>query len=142
MEQALKTLKRKIAENTLMSSDLFSFTERLKESMRQGTPIVRNVSSTNINLLEIYAFSLRKMEMTQEDKGSELRAGDWRDSIDDLSQLRYFIDELQRSELVKNVAWNVHANVLYDIPNPAAYKRYIYWKIKSVLDNMELFGQL
>ncbi|HIH75453.1 MAG TPA: hypothetical protein HA306_10010 [Methanosarcina sp.] len=142
MKQTLETLKGKIAENTLTSEDLFVFTERLKESMRQGTPIVRNVSSINISTLEVYAFALRKMEMTLEDRGSELRAGDWRDSIDDLSQLRYFIDELERSELVKSVAWNVHANVIYDIPNPAAYKRYVYWKIKSVLDNMELFEQL
>ncbi|AKB79999.1 hypothetical protein MSHOH_3516 [Methanosarcina horonobensis HB-1 = JCM 15518] len=142
MKQTLETLKGKIAENTLTSEDIFSFTERLKESMREGNPIVRNVSSTNISLLEVYAFALRKMEMTQEDRGSELRAGDWRDSIDDLSQLRYFIDELERSELVKSVAWNVHANVIYDIPDPAAYKRYVYWKIKSVLDNMELFEQL
>lgn len=138
MKQTLETLKQKIDENTLTSDDLFAFTDRLKESMRQGAPIVRNVSPANINLLEVYSFALRKMEMTEEDKGSELRAGDWRESIDDFSELKLFVDELQRSELVKRVAWNVHANVLYDIPDPAAYKRYVYWKIKSVLENMEL----
>ncbi|AKB27349.1 hypothetical protein MSSAC_0656 [Methanosarcina siciliae C2J] len=138
MKQTLETLKGKIAENTLKSGDIFAFTDKLKESMRKGTPIVRNVSPANIDLLKVYAFALRKMEMTEEDQASELRAGDWRDSIDDFSQLKYFIDEMQESELVKNVAWNVHANVIYDIPNPDAYKRYVYWKIKSVLDNMEL----
>ena len=142
MKQTLETLKEKITENTLVSNDIFAFTDRLKESMREGAPIVRNVSPANIDLLEIYAFALRKMEMTEEDKGSELRAGDWRESIDDFSQLKYFVDELQQSELVNRVAWNVHANVLYDIPDPSAYKKYVYWKIKSVLDNMQLFEQL
>ena len=142
MKQTLETLKGKIAEDTLTSDDIFAFTERLKESMREGAPIVRNVSPANITLLEIYAFALRKMEMTEEDKGSELRAGDWRDSIDDFSQLKYFVDELQQSELINHVAWNVHANVIYDIPDPSAYKRYVYWKMKLVLDNMQLFEQL
>lgn len=142
MKQTLETLKGKIAENTLTSEDLFAFTERLRDSMREGTPIVINISPANIDMLEIYAFALRKMEMTDENKASELRAGDWRDVTSDLSKLRLFVDELERSELVKNVAWNVHANVIYDIPDRGAYKRYIYWKINSVLDNMELFEKL
>lgn len=138
MKQTLETLKGKIAENTLTSDDLFAFTGRLKESMREGAPIVRNVSPANIDLLEIYAFALQKMEMANADRDSGLRAADWRESINDFSKLKAFVDKLQESELIKSVSWNVGGMAIYDIPDSSAYKRYVYWNVKSVLDNMEL----
>ncbi|AKB17334.1 MULTISPECIES: hypothetical protein [unclassified Methanosarcina] len=137
MKQILETLKGKIAENTLTSDDVFAFTERLKESMREGAPIVKNVLPANIDMLEIYAFALQKMEMANAGD-SGLRAADWRESIDDFSKLKEFVDKLQESELIKNVAWNVGGMAIYDIPDPSGYKRYVYWNIKAVLDNMGL----
>ncbi|MDD3042827.1 MAG: hypothetical protein PHV51_02740 [Methanosarcinaceae archaeon] len=141
MEQ-IKDLLEKIVDNKLVSAEIFSFTDRLRESMRQGTPIVKNASTTNIELLETYAFALQKMEMTEEDRDSQLRAADWREHIEDFSKLKIFVDELQRSELVSNVSWNVGGMAIYDIPNPASYRNYVYWKIQSVLNNMLLFEQL
>ncbi len=142
MKQTLETLKEKIVENTLTSDDLFVFTGRLKESMREGAPIVRNVSPSKIDLLEIYAFALQKMEMANADRDSGLRAADWRESIDDFSKLKEFVDKLQESELIKSVSWNVGGMAIYDIPDPSAYKRYVYWNIQAVLDNMLLFEKL
>jgi len=142
MKETLETLKGKIAENTLTSEDIFAFTDKLRESMREGTPIVRNVSPANIDLLEIYAFALRKMEMAETDSDSGLRAADWRESIDDFSKLKGFVDKLQESELIKHVSWNVGGMAIYDITDPEAYKTYVYWNIQAVLDNMQLFEQL
>ncbi|AKB73662.1 hypothetical protein MSLAZ_0401 [Methanosarcina lacustris Z-7289] len=142
MKQTLETLKEKIVENTLTSDNLFVFTGRLKESLREGAPIVRNVSPSKIDLLEIYAFALQKMEMANADRDSGLRAADWRESIDDFSKLKEFVDKLQESELIKSVSWNVGGMAIYDIPDPSAYKRYVYWNIQAVLDNMILFEKL
>ena len=58
MKETLETLKGKIAENTLTSEDIFAFTDKLRESMREGTPIVRNVSpvitSYSIHYTKLY----------------------------------------------------------------------------------------
>jgi len=142
MKQTLETLKGKIAEKTLTSDDIFAFTERLKESMREGAPIVRNVSPANIDLLEIYAFALQKLEMANADRDSGLRAADWRESIDDFSKLKAFVDKLQESELIKSVSWNVGGMAIYDIADNEAYRTYVYWNIQAVLDNMILFEKL
>ncbi len=142
MEQQIKDLKEKLANKTLKSAELFAFIGRLKDSMREGTPIVRNISHTNIEMLETYSFALQKYEMTTEDKDSQLRAADWRESIDDFSKLKEFIDELQKSELVSNVAWNVGGMAIYDIPKPEAYRDFVYWNINNVLDNIDLFDQV
>ncbi|AKB26185.1 hypothetical protein MSMTP_2716 [Methanosarcina sp. MTP4] len=142
MEEQMKALKEKLADDTLKSAELFAFIDRLKASMREGTPIVRNISHINIELLETYSFALQKYEMTTEDKDSELRAADWRERIDDFSKLKEFVDELQKSELIINVAWNVGGMAIYDIPKPKAYKDFVYWNIKNVLDNIDLFDQV
>ncbi|MDD2439623.1 MAG: hypothetical protein PHD41_05360 [Methanosarcinaceae archaeon] len=140
--QEIKALLEKIVDNKLIAAEIFNFTDRLRESMRKGTPIVKNASLTNIELLETYAFALQKVEMTGKDKSSELRAADWREQIEDFSRLKVFVDELQRSELVSNVAWNVGGMAIYEIPNPTSYRNYIYWKLQSVLNNMLLFEKL
>jgi hypothetical protein len=142
MEQQIKELKENLAENTLKSAELFAFIDRLKASMREGTPIVRNISHINIELLETYSFALQKYEMTTEDKDSELRAADWRERIDDFSKLKEFVDELEKSELITNVAWNVGGMAIYDIPKPEAYKGFVCWNIKNILDNIDLFDQV
>ncbi len=142
MEQQIKELKENLAENTLKSAELFAFIDRLKASMREGTPIVRNISHINIELLETYSFALQKYEMTTEDKDSELRAADWRERIDDFSKLKEFVDDLEKSELINNVAWNVGGMAIYDIPKPEAYKNFVYWNIKNILDNIDLFDQV
>ncbi len=142
MEQQMKELKEKLANNTLKSAELFAFIDRLKDSMRAGTPIVRNISHTNIEMLETYSFALQKYEMITEDRDSQLRSADWRESIDDFSKLKVFVDELQKSELITNVAWNVGGMAIYDIPKPEAYKDFVYWNINNVLDNINLFDQV
>ncbi|MCQ1536052.1 hypothetical protein FTO70_10240 [Methanosarcina sp. KYL-1] len=142
MEQTINDLKCKITDNTLTSADLFVFTNKLKDSRREGTPIVRNVSPANIDLLEIYAFALQKLEMAEADSDSGLRAADWRESIDDFSKLKGFVDELEKSELITKVSWNVGGMAIYDIKNPEAYKTFVYWNIQAVLDNILLFEEL
>jgi len=142
MEQQMKELKENLADKTLKSADLFAFIDRLKDSMREGTPIVRNISHTNIEKLETYSFALQKYEMITEDRDSQLRAADWRESIDDFSKLKVFVDELQKSELITNVAWNVGGMAIYDIPKPEAYRDFVYWNINNVLDNIDLFDKV
>jgi hypothetical protein len=140
--EKISELKNKITDNTLTSAELFLFTQELRDSRREGNPTVRNVSPENIDLLEIYAFALQKLEMVQADKDSGLRAADWRESIDDFSKLKKFVDDLEKSELIKNVSWNVGGMALYDIKDPEGYKTFVYWNIQVVLDNMLLFADL
>lgn len=140
--EKISKLKSKITDNTLTSAELFLFTQELRDSRREGNPTVRNVSPANIDLLEIYAFALQKLEMAQADQDSGLRAADWRDRIDDFSKLKKFVDDLEKSELIKNVSWNVGGMALYDIKDPEGYKTFVYWNIQVILDNMLLFEKL
>ena len=127
-----------IDNNVLTSSDLSFFVDVLKQRSHVEMPGVEKVSKDDIQWFETYAFTLKKVELLEEGGLYDIeRGGDWRQALDDFSKLRFLVDELEEKELVNEVVWYIEGISLYNITDPAKYKRYLYAKIRNHLDKIK-----
>lgn len=132
----ITTLINKIDNNILTSLDLSLFAELLKRA-HVGMSGMEKISKDDVQWFQTYAFALKKVELLKEGGLYDIESGgDWRQAIDDFSKLRFLVDELEEKELVNEVAWYVEGIALYNITNPATYKRYMYVKIRNHLEKI------
>ena len=130
-------LLEKIDKNTLTSSEVFSFADVLKKKYPKGSKGFEKVSKDEYQWLQTYGFTLRKSELAKEGKAFDIRlGGDWRQSLDDVSKLKFLVDELEAQKLVDGVAWEIDGIVLFNIKEPDRYKNKIYEKIKTKLEKI------
>jgi len=128
-------LLEKIDKNTLTSSEVFSFADVLKKKYQKGSKGFEKVSKDEYQWLQTYGFTLRKSELAKEGKAFDIRlGGDWRQSLDDVSKLKFLVDELEAQKLVDGVAWEIDGIVLFNIKEPDRYKNKIYEKIRTHLE--------
>jgi hypothetical protein len=120
----------RINNNTLESPYLLSFIKGLQEDATKG---LAYITKDDVQWLQTYAFVLDKIEHFEAGKAFDMRAGDWRQSIDDFSKLKLFIDEMEEKELVNEVSWTTEGIVLFNILNPELFRKYIYNRIRSCL---------
>jgi len=120
----------KINDSTLRSSDVRSFTKGLR---KKG---LAYASKDDVQWFQTYAFVLDKVELFEAGEAFDIRAGDWREAIEDFSKLKLFIDELEDKKLVNNAVWHMEGIVLFDIVNPQEYKKYLYNTIWDRLDRL------
>ena len=136
MKEIINLLEN-INKNTLTSSEIFSFADLLKISIRKGTPGFEKVSKDDCQWLQTYGFTLRKSELSEEGKAFDIRlGGDWRQSMDDVSKLKLLVDELEDQKLVDEVAWEIDGIVLYNIKEAERYKNQIIEKIRTQLEKI------
>lgn len=120
----------RINSNTLKSSDLLSFIKGVREDSSKR---LEYITKDDVQWLQTYAFVLQKIELFEEGKAFDMRAGDWRQSIEDFSKLKLFIDEMEEKELVNEVSWTTEGFVLFNLLNPKALQKYIYSRIQICL---------
>ncbi|TFH39362.1 MAG: hypothetical protein E4G94_11065 [ANME-2 cluster archaeon] len=130
-------LLEKIDKNTLTSSEVFSFSDVLKKKYQKGNKGFEKVSKDEYQWLQTYGFTLRKSELAKEGKAFDIRlGGDWRQSLDDVSKLKFLVDELEAQKLVDGVAWEIDGIVLFNITKPERYKNKIFEKIRTQLEKI------
>ena len=137
MEEITRLLDR-INNNVLTSYDVSSFAVILKENYLKGVPGFEKVSKDDIQWFQTYAFTLKKLELFKEGETYDIkRGGDWRQAMDDVSKLKFLVDELEEKKLVSEVAWYIHGIALYNITDPENYKKQIYGKIQTHLEKIK-----
>ena len=120
----------RINRSTLRSSDLLSFIKGVRGDSNKR---LEYITKDDVQWLQTYAFVLEKIELFEEGKAFDMRAGDWRQSIEDFSKLKLFIDEMEEKKLVNEVSWTTEGFVLFNLLNPEALRKYIYSRIQICL---------
>ena len=123
-----ETIVEKVITNTLKSKDMPLFVMKLEQDIRNGEA---KASRDDLNWFEIYTFLMEKLELLQAGEPADMRAGDWRLKVHDFEKLRSIMTEMEESNLVENVFWNVEGIVLFDISNEAHYREYVFCKIRN-----------
>ncbi|HUV82226.1 MAG TPA: hypothetical protein VMW53_04000 [archaeon] len=127
----------KINDSTLTSSDVSSFANILKMSVQKGTPGFEKVSKDDYQWFQTYAFTLKKSELFKEGQAYDIKlGGDWREALDDVSKLKFLVDELENQKLVNEVAWYIDGIVLFNISEPERFKNKIFEKIRTQLEKI------
>ena len=127
-----------INNNTLTSTDVSSFAVMLKENYQKGMPGFEKVSKDDVQWFQTYAFALKKFELFKENELYDIkRGGDWRKAMDNVSTLKFLVDELEEKKLVNEVAWYIDGIALYNIIDPENYKKQIYDKIQTHLEKIK-----
>ena len=101
-------------------------------------PGFEKVSKDDIQWFQTYAFTLKKLELFKEGETYDIkRGGDWRQAMDDVSKLKFLVDELEEKKLVSEVAWYIDGIALYNIKDPENYKKQLYDKIQTHLEKIK-----
>jgi hypothetical protein len=130
-------LLEKINNDTLTSTDITDFTGMLQENMYKRSPGFENVSKDDVQLFQTYSFVLNKLELFYKGEIYDIKSGgDWRQAMDDVSKLKFLVDELEEKKLVNEVAWYIDGIALYNITEPERYKKQIFEKIRDSLEKI------
>ncbi|WP_319508977.1 hypothetical protein [uncultured Methanolobus sp.] len=126
----------KIGKNTFRSSDIPLILKVLQQDAKSG---LIGLTNDDIHLFQVYTFALQQLELAGGTSSSEVHAGDWRQTVDDLSTLKQVIDEMEQKKIISNVAWNAGGMAIFDIPDKKMYKTFVYSIILGHLD--KLYGR-
>lgn len=131
--EKLHVFLEKLDNNEFTTKDIDLLLKQMAEDAKQGT--IR-MSKDDRQWLQTYAFGLQQFEIMCSKNPSKMRAGDWRQVVEDFSKVRFFVDDMEERGLVKNVFWNVEGIVTFDIPDNFGYRNFIYCRIKSYLEKL------
>ncbi|WP_319508766.1 hypothetical protein [uncultured Methanolobus sp.] len=123
----------KIGKNTLSSSDIPLVLKVLRQDAKTG---LIELTKDDIHLFQVYTFALQQLELAGGTSSSEVHAGDWRQTVDDLSTLKQVIDEMEQKRIITNVSWNAGGMAIFDIPDRKMYKTFVYSIILGHVDNL------
>lgn len=131
-------LLEKIENNTLTSIEIASFVRKLQETLYKGEPGFGTVSKDDVQWLQTYSFVLNKLELFYKDEIYDIKSGgDWRQAMDDVSKLKFLVDELEDKKLVNEVAWYVDGIALFNITQPEIYKKVVYNRVRDLLEKIK-----
>lgn len=131
-------LLEKIENRSLKAAELASFAARLKATAYTGVPGFKTVSKDDVQWLQTYSFILNKLELFYKGEDYDIKRGsDWRQSMDDVSKLKFLVDELEEKKLVNEVAWYIDGIALFNITQPEIYKKVVYDKIMDLLEKIK-----
>ncbi len=131
--QEIKIYADKINNGIFRSSDISLLEKILNQNARAGRI---KLSKEDLRMFQIYAFALQQLELEEGSSSHDVYKGDWRQTVDDLSQLKYFIDVMEEKGVISNVAWNVSGMAIFDIPDKKIYREYIYSIIINHLNKL------
>ncbi|MCL7474769.1 MAG: hypothetical protein SCH39_09180 [Methanosarcinales archaeon] len=134
----INELLEKVDNNTLTFAEIASLARKLQKTAHKGTPGFGNVSRDDVQWLQTYAFALKKWDLFSKGEDYDINSGgDWRQAMDDVSKLKFLIDELQDKKLVNEVAWYVDGISLFNITQPEIYKKVILNKVRTLLEKIK-----
>lgn len=123
----------KFNSNTFVTKDVRLLLKQMNDDVRQG---IIALKKDDKQWFETYAFGLQELENACNPGSSQMRAGDWRQAVDDYSKVKLFVDEMEDKKIVTNVFWNVEGIVTFDIPDITRYRDFVYCKIRSYLEKL------
>ncbi|WMW23985.1 hypothetical protein RE474_07700 [Methanolobus sediminis] len=126
----------KIERNDLRSSDIPLILKALRQDAKSGQI---ELSKDDIHLFQVYTFLFQQMELANRSASSDVHAGDWRQTVDDLSLLKQLMDEMEQRKVITNVAWNAGGMAIFDIPDEIIYKNHLYYMMLAHLN--KLYGR-
>jgi hypothetical protein len=130
-------LLEKLNNDTLTSTEIAAFAGMLQENMYKRSPGFENVSKDDVQWFQTYSFMLNKLELFYKGEIYDIKSGgDWRQAMDDVSKLKFLVDELEEKKLVNEVAWYIDGIALYNITEPEMYKKQIFEKVKASLEKI------
>ncbi|MCL7412442.1 MAG: hypothetical protein M8353_02365 [ANME-2 cluster archaeon] len=131
-------LLEKIENGTLKAAELASLADRLKATLYTGVPGLKTISKDDVQWLQTYSFILNKLELFYEGEDYDIKRGsDWRQAMDDVSKLKFLVDELEKKKLVIEVAWYIDGIVLFNITQPEIYRKVVYNKVTDLLQKIK-----
>jgi hypothetical protein len=131
--QEINIYFEKIEKNIIQSSDIPLILKILHQDTKKG---LIELSKDDIHLFQIYMFSLQQLELANRSASSDIHAGDWRQTVDDLSMLKQVFDEMESRKIITNVSWNAGGMAIFDIPDAIIYKNHIYYMMLAHLNKL------
>ncbi|MDF1556823.1 MAG: hypothetical protein P1P80_01380 [ANME-2 cluster archaeon] len=126
-----------IDNDTLTSTEIAAFAQKLQETVHKMAPESGTVSRDDVQWLQTYSFVLNKLELFTRGEDFDIkRGGDWRQAMDDVSKLKFLVDELEHKNIVDEVAWYIDGIALFTITQPEMYKILVYKKVRALLEKM------
>ncbi|WP_292470049.1 hypothetical protein [Methanolobus sp.] len=123
----------KLNNNTFRSSDISLVLKVLRENAKSGQI---ELTKNDVSLLQVYTFALQQLELVNGTASFSVHAGDWRETVDNLSMLRLIIDGMVQKQVISNVSWNAGGLAIFDIPDPGHYMEYVYSMIRTLLNRL------
>jgi hypothetical protein len=134
--QEINIYFEKIGKNTFQSSDISLVQKVLRQDAKSGSI---ELTKEDIHLFQVYTFALQQLELAAGTASSEVHAGDWRQTVDDFSMLKYAIDEMEQNKVISNVSWNAGSMAIFDIPDAGYYRDHLYRMVRDHLN--KLYGK-
>lgn len=131
--EKLHVFLEKLDNNEFTAKDIDLLLKQMAEDAKQG---IISMTKDDRQWFETYAFGLQQFEVLCSKTPSKMRAGDWRQAVDDFRKVRFFVDDMEERDIVKNVFWNVEGIVTFDIIDAIGYRNFIYCRIKSYLEKL------
>lgn len=120
----------KISNGTFHSHDVPLVLKALRQDAKSG---LIGLTKDDVQMFKIYTFALQQLELLSGDAPFSVHAGDWRETVDDLSLLRQIIDEMEHMDVISDVSWSAGGLAIYDIPDRRHYRDYIHSMIRNHL---------
>lgn len=112
----------KINNNTFRSSDVPLTLKVLDQDSKKG---LIGFTKDDAHLFQVYTFILQQLELASGSASPGVHAGDWRETVDDLSLLKQVIDDMGREMVISNVSWSAGGIAIFDIPDKDQYRTYV-----------------
>ena len=112
----------KINDATFRSSDVPLALKILDQDAKKGSI---EFTKDDSRLFQVYMFLLQQLELASGSASSGVHAGDWRETVDDLSMLKQVIDDMERVKVISDVSWNAGGMAIFDIPDKGRYRAYV-----------------
>ncbi|MEZ5334514.1 MAG: hypothetical protein R2741_04365 [Methanolobus sp.] len=129
----IKIYIEKLNSNTFRSSDVPLVLKVLRQDAKSGQV---ELTKNDVSLFQIYTFALQQLELVNGTASPSVHAGDWRETVDDLSTLKQFIDSLEEKKVISNVSWNAGGMAFFDIPDRGNFRENISAMIRAHLLNL------
>ncbi|ETA67841.1 hypothetical protein MettiDRAFT_1277 [Methanolobus tindarius DSM 2278] len=131
--QEINIYFEKIEKNILQSSDIPLILKVLRQDAKNG---LIELSKDDIHLFQVYMFFFQQLELAKNSASSDVHAGDWRQTVDDLSLLKQVMDEMEKRKIVTTVSWNAGGMAIFDIPDEIIYKNHFYYMLLAHLNKI------
>ncbi|WP_407354985.1 hypothetical protein [Methanolobus sp. WCC5] len=131
--QEIKIYIEKTDKNTFRSSDIPIVVKILRQDAKDGAI---ELTKDDIHLFQVYSFALQQLELVEGTASSQVHAGDWRQTVDDLSTLKQVMDEMEQKKVISKVAWNAGGMALFEIPDKGCYRDHVYCLIRAHLNKL------